>query len=154
MQKNCPKCKEGSLLKGKQAYGCSQYTTGCDFVLPFYFLTKKISENQYNRLIDKGETIFMKGFEFQQKKVTGKIELSSDFKLHFVQKEIEQSSGGPTLTCPKCKIGTILKGKTAYGCNKYRDGCDFVFPFTRLRSIAGNRKLTKQFVIEILNGRI
>ena len=28
-------------------------------------------------------------------------------------------------TCPKCKQGTIIKGKSAFGCNRYKEGCDF-----------------------------
>ena len=31
--------------------------------------------------------------------------------------------------CPKCKQGTIIKGKTAFGCNRYKEGCDFREPF-------------------------
>jgi len=31
----CPVCKKGTVLKGKTAYGCSEYKTGCDFRLPF-----------------------------------------------------------------------------------------------------------------------
>lgn len=32
----CPACKKGTLLRGKLAYGCSEYKTGCDFVFPFH----------------------------------------------------------------------------------------------------------------------
>ena len=31
----CPKCKEGQIIKGKTAYGCSAYKTGCDFKFLF-----------------------------------------------------------------------------------------------------------------------
>lgn len=31
----CPKCKKGHLLKGKTAYGCSEYRLGCDLRLVF-----------------------------------------------------------------------------------------------------------------------
>lgn len=31
----CPLCKKGKLLKGKTAYGCSEWKTGCTFRLPF-----------------------------------------------------------------------------------------------------------------------
>ena len=30
----CPKCKTGRILKGKTAFGCSNYKTGCDFRMP------------------------------------------------------------------------------------------------------------------------
>ncbi len=32
-------------------------------------------------------------------------------------------------TCPVCGKGTIIKGKTAYGCSRWRDGCNFRKPF-------------------------
>lgn len=31
--------------------------------------------------------------------------------------------------CPVCGQGTILKGKTAYGCSRWREGCNFRKPF-------------------------
>lgn len=30
--------------------------------------------------------------------------------------------------CPKCKKGHIIKGKTAYGCSRWKEGCDFRAP--------------------------
>ncbi len=37
----CPKCKKGHILKGKTAYGCSGYKTGCDFLFQFDLLRAK-----------------------------------------------------------------------------------------------------------------
>ncbi|MDQ3049107.1 MAG: DNA topoisomerase 3 [Bacteroidota bacterium] len=34
--------------------------------------------------------------------------------------------------CPKCKTGKLLKGKSAFGCNEYKNGCDFRIPFELL----------------------
>ena len=31
--------------------------------------------------------------------------------------------------CPVCGKGHIIKGKTAYGCSCWKDGCKFVLPF-------------------------
>jgi DNA topoisomerase-3 len=31
----CPKCGKGRLIKGKTAYGCSNWKSGCDFRIPF-----------------------------------------------------------------------------------------------------------------------
>ena len=33
------------------------------------------------------------------------------------------------LPCPVCGQGTIIKGKTAYGCSRWREGCTFRRPF-------------------------
>lgn len=33
--------------------------------------------------------------------------------------------------CPLCGKGTIIKGKTAYGCSRWREGCTFRHPFAQ-----------------------
>lgn len=33
------------------------------------------------------------------------------------------------LPCPVCKVGHIIKGKTAYGCSRWKDGCTYRRPF-------------------------
>ncbi len=33
------------------------------------------------------------------------------------------------IKCPKCRKGYILKGRTAYGCSRYAEGCDLRLPF-------------------------
>ncbi len=34
------------------------------------------------------------------------------------------------IVCPRCGQGHLLKGRTAYGCSRYREGCDLLLPFT------------------------
>ena len=33
------------------------------------------------------------------------------------------------LKCPRCKEGSILKGKTAFGCERFKSGCKTIIPF-------------------------
>ena len=33
------------------------------------------------------------------------------------------------MICPTCKSGIVIKGKTAYGCSRWKEGCDFRVPF-------------------------
>ena len=37
---NCPKCNNGTVIKGKAAYGCSDYKSGCTFVYTFENIKK------------------------------------------------------------------------------------------------------------------
>ncbi|MCB4809441.1 DNA topoisomerase 3 [Tamlana sp. 62-3] len=39
----CPKCKTGNIVKGKTAYGCSAYKSGCDFKVTFDVVKAKIN---------------------------------------------------------------------------------------------------------------
>ena len=149
--KECPKCKKGNLLQGNSAYGCANYKNGCNFTLPFSYLDKKISENQLIRLLDKGCTTNLKGFKLGSEKVEGLVRFDEEFNLKLEQKKTKTSKKIPDiLHCPKCKKGTILKGKSAYGCSEFKSGCDFVFTFENLKKIANSETLTKELVYKIL----
>ncbi len=146
----CPKCGDGKILKGKNAYGCSKWKDGCKFRLPFVFMGKKLTEKQAQRLISKGSTTKIKGFKLGDKKVEGILELTSDFNVEFIDKTSAGKSEDSTPKCPKCG-GAIVKGKTAYGCSNWKNGCDFTFSFDEIRKKAAGRKLTKELVLEILH---
>jgi DNA topoisomerase-3 len=148
---NCPKCSEGKIIKGKSSYGCNQWKEGCDFRLPFVFMDKKLTDKQIQRLIEKGETTKIKGFNFNGEKTEGILKLNSSFKMEFENKSDskpkEESNMPP---CPKCKVGTIIKGKTAYGCSNWKSGCDFRFTFEDIKTKANGQPLTKELVLEII----
>ncbi|MFY9244044.1 MAG: DNA topoisomerase 3 [Polaribacter sp.] len=168
--KTCPKCKKGQLLQGSSAFGCSEYKNNCDLKIPFEIYGKKVSENQIIRLIDKGCTTNLKGFQLNDKVVEGLIRFDDEFTLKlepkqnviankvnqsFNNKEIASSKtrndSDKMIPCPKCAKGTILKGKTAYGCSNYKNGCDFLFTFENIKKIANGKPLTKEFVLEIIS---
>ena len=148
--KTCPKCKKGQLLKGSTAYGCSEYKNNCDLKIPFEIYRKKVSENQIIRLIDKGCTTNLKGFKSDAGSVEGLIRFDENFNLKLETKNKSKNSS-EKVSCPKCKKGTILKGKTAYGCSDYKAGCDFVFTFENIKKMANGKPLTKELVLEIIS---
>ena len=167
--KTCPKCATGTLLKGSTAYGCSGYKNNCDVKIPFKIYDKKLSENQIIRLIDKGCTTNLKGFKKDNETVEGLVRFDENFSLKLEPKvnsnKMMQSAHNKTtssntsndiekILCPKCASGTVLKGKTAYGCSKYKSGCDFVFTFENIKKIANGKPLTKELVLQIINCKI
>jgi len=151
----CPKCSKGLLLKGTSAYGCSDYKAGCKFRLPFEFLEKKISVNQFKRLLSKGATVALKGFKKDAGKLNGIVKFDTNFELELIE---EASKSKPKdsdeMTCPKCKKGTVIKGSSAYGCSAYKSGCDFRFTFDAIRQKAVGHTMSKELVQKILNGII
>jgi len=149
---SCPKCQKGKLLKGKKAYGCSEWKAGCKLLIPFEFMGKKISDNQIKRLATKGSTVNLKGFDNSGKKVNGKVVFDDNFELKLDFDSKVKQAKKETVICPKCKKGTLLKGKTAYGCSRWKEGCDFRFLFVDIFAKAGGRKLTKALVLEIIGG--
>ena len=152
---NCPKCQKATLIKGKSAYGCGNYKSGCDFVLPFTFGEKKISENQYLRLLQKGSTVNLKDFKTEAGTVEGLLRFDTDFTLKLETKKSvvptpAKSNSSDAMPCPKCQKGTVLKGKTAYGCSAYQSGCDFKVMFDVVRAQLKDQKPTKELVYSIL----
>jgi DNA topoisomerase-3 len=149
----CPKCGIGKLIKGQNAYGCSEWKKGCSFRLPFVFREKTLAESQLQRLIDKKETTKIKGFVLNGNKVEGILKLTSKFEIEFEKSAEETPKKVESMPpCPKCKVGSIIKGKTAYGCSRWKSGCDFRFSFDEIRKRAKGRELTKELVLGILNG--
>lgn len=147
----CPKCKEGTILKGKSSWGCSNWKNGCDIRLPFGFLNKKLTDKQVEALILKQKTPKIKGFEIDGKKQNGVVVLDPSFELSFIAEEAEVWS------CPLCKDGKMVKGKAAYGCSNYKQGCRFIVPFefygktlteSQIKSLIVDRKtkLIKGFI--------
>jgi DNA topoisomerase-3 len=161
MAETCPKCKEGTLITGKSAYGCTSYKAGCDFLLHFTFADKKISENQYLRLLQKGSTVNLKDFKTETGTVEGLLRFDENFKLILEPKKTatptpsaENKATSDALACPKCQKGTVLKGNTAYGCSTYKLGCDFKVTFEVVRAKLKDQKATKELVHTILKESI
>ncbi len=63
------------------------------------------------------------------------------------EKEIKVSNIS-SLTCPKCKKGIILKGKTAFGCNAFKEGCNFQIGFEQF-----GKKLTDKQLLTFIEKR-
>ncbi len=152
----CPKCNKGNLLKGSTAYGCSQWKAGCTFRLPFTFMEKKISDIQLIRLLQKGCTVSLKGFKSEGQKVNGLVRFNDQFGLVLEEPKTKEkiakkpAPAKEVLTCPKCKKGTILKGKTAYGCSNWQSGCNYRFLFAEVKKQVAGQPVTKELVRKIL----
>ena len=154
----CPKCSQGQLLKGKSAYGCSSYKSGCTFRMPFKVYGKKISEKQFIRLLKKGSTVNLKGFSSENGITEGLLRFDEDFTLILEAKKgtakTSETKSTKDINCPKCQSGSIVKGKAAYGCSAYKSGCDFRMSFEAIRTEAKEQKLTKDLVYSILKNSV
>lgn len=113
------------IVKGKTAMGCSAYKQGCQFKVSFENFGKKLTEKQISVLLFKGKTPIIKGFTIDAKKQNGYLVLNNVFEPTFVKEEITIPVYKENQTCPKCKQGKLIKGKTVLGCNRYKEGCDF-----------------------------
>jgi DNA topoisomerase-3 len=139
----CPRCGEGVMLKGKQGWGCSRYKEGCHTVVPFTFMGKQLTDNQMETLLRKRKSSLIKGFEQGSEKMDGVLILDDNYQLQLQKEEDAQ------WLCPKCKEGLIIKGHSAYGCERYAQGCRVVIPF----EFMGKKLTQKQIEDLILKGK-
>ena len=80
----CPKCKQGAIVKGKTAWGCTNFRD-CSLRIPFSFMNKELTDNQIKQLVLKGKTSKIKGFEAaDNSKVDGSVQFDGDFELKLV----------------------------------------------------------------------
>jgi len=136
---SCPKCKNGKLLKGKAAYGCSEWKNDCKFKVDFEIFGKKISDKQFSDLIKNKKTGLIKGFILEEKKIDGKLIFKDDYSIGFEAAEKQE------MKCPKCQNGSILKGKSAFGCSSWKEGCRFMIPFEMK-----GKKLTQKQIEDLI----
>jgi DNA topoisomerase-3 len=64
-----------------------------------------------------------------------------------VPSQTPATAGSGFGTCPKCGRGQVIRGRRGFGCNRWRDGCDFVI----WSDIAGHR-LTEAELRRLLDG--
>ena len=126
--------------------------------MPFKVSGKKISEKQFVRLLQKGSTVNLKGFALDNGISEGLIRFDEAFKLVLEPKKktvkASEAKHKDIINCPKCNKGTIIRGKSAYGCSDYKLGCDFKMYFDSIRTKAKNKQLTKDLVYSILKGDV
>jgi DNA topoisomerase-3 len=85
----CPKCKKGNILKGKTAFGCSEYKVGCTFKVLFEQFGKMLNEKQIYTLIQKGKSPKIKGLTIDGQSADAVLTLDSSFNV------VHQNSSKP-----------------------------------------------------------
>jgi DNA topoisomerase-3 len=145
----CPACKTGHVLRGKTAFGCARFREGCQFRLPIEILGKKLSDPQVKSLLAKGRTQLIKGFVTGAgEKLDGALTLDAKFQPELVpaaESKPTTATDPGQIPCPVCKLGTMLKGSSAFGCSRFREDCQFRVPFEW-----GGKKLTDTQLRQLL----
>lgn len=156
---SCPVCRTGTIIKGKTAYGCSGYRTGCTFRINFEIEGKTLTEKQIFSLIKNKKTGEISGFTVNSRKVKGNLVLN---EKNVPVLNISEENAVPSvvntestatidqnkvLKCRQCGEGQMIRGRAAYGCSRFREGCRFIIPFDQLRNEFNTDELTE----EILN---
>ncbi len=129
----CPACRQGYVVRGKMAFGCARFREGCQFRLPTEIHGKRLSDPQVKALLSKGRTPIMKGFVGAEgQKFDASIGLDARHQptlLLAAESKPSTATDPGQIPCPVCKLGTMLKGKAAYGCSRFREDCQFRVAF-------------------------
>lgn len=145
----CPSCRTGHILRGKTAFGCARFREGCQFRLPAEIQGKKLSDPQVKALLAKGRTPVMKGFVGADgEKFDAAIVLTPQHQPELLITAGRAPGAAPDsgqIPCPVCKLGTMLKGKSAYGCSRFREDCQFRVGFEW-----GGKELTETQIKQLL----
>jgi DNA topoisomerase-3 len=164
----CPLCKEGEIVETAKAFGCSRYRDGCGFTIWKRVAGRKLAKKQIEQLLKDGRTGWIEGFTSKVgKPFAAALKLGEGCKVEFDftdgprQAALPGSDKAPDpagdkteerpapaeerpaqklLSCPKCGEGRIIEGRRGFGCNRYREGCDFVV----WKEIGGKRLTEKQ----------
>jgi len=145
----CPACKTGHILRGKTAFGCARFREGCQWRLPAEVLGKKLTDPQVKALLAKGRTQLIKGFMTGAgEKLDGALTLDAKLQPELVpaaESKPTTATDPGQIPCPVCKLGTMLKGSSAFGCSRFREDCQFRVPFEW-----GGKKLTDTQLRQLL----
>ena len=77
----CPKCKKGHMIRGKSAWGCSDWEGGCKFTLAFKFEEITFSDKDMKSLIEDGESHYRFKRTVKGKEELAKVTLGKKLKL-------------------------------------------------------------------------
>ncbi len=150
----CPLCMKGEVVETPKAFGCSRYAEGCALTLWKTLAGRRLDKDLIRQLLAEGRTDQVEGFVAKTGRLfAARLRLNQDGKVAFDfegppagpvsslpsrvapqggfesgPKEPRGESGdllGP-LICPKCGKGRIIEGRRGFGCDRYREGCDFV----------------------------
>ncbi len=140
---NCPFCG-GQIRRMRSFYGCNGYKDGCKFSVNTVICGRAIPVSAVRDLLQKGKSAVLRGF-------IGKSGKSFDAALRLdgtravfdfdasrkpsAQRAVYDLPPGIPTICPKCGR-RMLKGKTAFGCSGYKEGCDFRIPFAKTEESA------------------
>ena len=118
----CPKCECGKIVKGRKAYGCTEWVNGCSFKIPFEFNKYKIDGKLVSRLIHYKKVSLVKDSNGNETIALLKSNFEAEIR---VEKPLN-------ISCPKCSKGKLKKGKSAFGCSEFKKSCDFLIPYSLL----------------------
>ncbi len=128
---DCPVCGK-PVREGRAAFSC-ETGRACSFVIFKKVARRQISPGMVKALLrHRRSTRTYKGFRSKKgKPFEAGLELDEEGKVVFWFPERERSRPETPvgLRCPQCGLGQLVAGRAAWGCDRWREGCDYRIPF-------------------------
>ena len=149
---SCPECGK-EVVAGPQNYYCIGRKNGCRFVIWYDGLAmlghKKISESEIKKLLKNKPT------SLKLKKQDGRVfeagaSLEKSGEKWRVKIDFDAGLKAETLgSCPRCGA-EVTESPQAYGCSRWREGCEFKIWKDALKRFGG-KKITKTVAKRLLS---
>jgi DNA topoisomerase-3 len=149
----CPTCQQGEIVETARAYGCARWRDGCGFTIWKTVAGHRLTQHEVARLIEQGHTDPIDDFRSKAgKPFTARLRLDDGGKvgLEFADRQPAAAADADDparpsaahadapataetlrrnpLICPRCGTGRIIEGRHAFGCERWREGCDYRVP--------------------------
>jgi len=168
----CPVCRK-PVREKRSVFECDGGRT-CDFVIFKTVASRKISVRTVKSILKDGKSPVLKRFKSRKGKLfSAALKLSEKGRVVFDFSEVPPENDAPKksppkkirspqaasasssrtppspvgMVCPRCKQGKIIRGRRAWGCNRWREGCRYTLAFDedgRPRSDAEAARLLHQ----------
>lgn len=142
----CPLC-HAPVMRGRNAYGCSAWKTGCKFVLPDPLWDLPISPVLAREILIHKKSLTPHPITVKGKAKFAVLRFDKKGQPAFDEAEPPQKAAAEADTlgpCPVC-AGDVVVGKKAYGCSNWKNGCRFVV----WKTIA-QKEITPELATELL----
>ncbi len=91
--------------------------------------------------LEQKQKIFIEQIVAEKQQENAAKPKASEAKKPVAKKPIAEPVDMASAICPKCGTGTIIKGKTAFGCSAYKSGCNFKVLFEQYGKILTQKQL-------------
>lgn len=136
----------GTVTEKKWAYQCDS----CAWRLSKTVAKRAISGRMVATLLKSGRTQVVKGFRSKKGKAfsAGLERTEEGASFYFENDRPKRPSPSPAppspdLTCPRCGQGRVIRGRTAWGCGRWKEGCDFVLRLDTSSEVEVSRELAQ-----------
>lgn len=144
----CPICN-APVIRGRKAYGCSEWKGGCKFVLPSEVWGLVLDPGLAREILVHKRSLTPHPLQVEDEKVFAALSLDQEGKLHYEAAGVLKKKDGVAAVglCPVCG-GDIVEGGKAFGCSNWENGCKFVI----WKTIAG-KPISPELAGELLQNK-